>query len=979
MSKQNKTAAYEQYNYPIIAREEIAHQLAEDIRKRLWLWSYGKKATEDNASIPTGTYGTDETGWWGISGSFRGIGNNSPFPDESESGLSSVDNHGPGKFSIWFNEAWGNGIGDAGANDYNIKGATIDYTTSSGHEIWVENVQLSTEESIEGNLLVGCPLEITGGDSGVSEINGYWRITAARTITESGTEYVLLTLKDFHEENSLVLLNDYGFLGAYSNGGEVECDFGGDWYAFCPMDSGLSAVEFMSDVDIQHVHIGNVRGDDDKRPPDGGKFSADYNRYWRRTANPFRYHHYDKNAHRWLCNYDQHDGGDYYSVIESWRFLPIFTDPKEQVPPIWYKDTERTAWQIAGNKVEIQAEQLTDAAAMGAAQGSSAEQKASSDIVTNAKTDFTVTWNAVSETFITAAAEFNGVVHPIPSMGSGFNNQRPEWKETKIDTTCIWPWVEINLRRTGFVLEVNNTYKTNWLEKNKDVIDAVTLSGDPAGTTYGDKWLNGSWNLDGYRPEFNNTQPSWAYLYDELWGENGSALEKILSDLGDYDWFYDTDNVFIPYDIMKGWKEIETGEEYNSDDPPATGTEAAANWEFPLPTGTWRKVPKYTLGYMDGNGNDNPNVTGFMRDYEKGAPTSDDFEVKGASEIWPWPGIYIHPETNYTSSDFGNYTTNLLDRHGPLQVHDSVHYWEKTILILNAIIDVIESVEYADAELGTSLGWFIHSENYVYGDDDPVLADIYERADDSMLAVMDGSNPIDDSGDWISPPVVNVLQRRRHFYKVGPATPNWEGYHPSIPSQNRDSDLALRCFEFPPVDMYDSMIFWIKVGFRDGADFVDEAKSYLAEIRGIGNQVITQDDDEDTYYWIEFKDLFTDTGNNVLWAKFYLVNVHPNLFLNVAETYARFEIYARMSLHNYSTVGALAKYDWNKISDAVFERDLTYALLKPEDPTTDTDPPVHAPAEFFLTPVLYDANRPTRDLIGESQTHDDYVPEWHNS
>ena len=173
MSKTVKTAGWEEYDYPLVAGAELVHTLVEDIRKRLWLWSYGKQATAENVAIPTGTWGVDNTGWWGTNGSFR---EGNAFPDEDEGGLSSVDNKGPGEYSIWFHEGWGNNIGDAGASDYDIKGATIDHTTSSGHEIWIENVDLSVNESVNGNMLVDCPLEITGVGVPAAEINGYWRI-----------------------------------------------------------------------------------------------------------------------------------------------------------------------------------------------------------------------------------------------------------------------------------------------------------------------------------------------------------------------------------------------------------------------------------------------------------------------------------------------------------------------------------------------------------------------------------------------------------------------------------------------------------------------------------------------------------------------------------------------------------------------------------------------------------------------------------
>ena len=714
------------------------------------------------------------------------------------------------------------------------------------------------------------------------------------------------------------------------------------------MNTGVSTVEFMSDQDTQHVYVGNVRGDGDKRPPDGGIYSDDYNRYWRRTVNPYKYHHYDFNSHRWLC-YNQGISSNpaiyYHTVIESWRFLPIHTDPKEQVPPTWYKNTERTVWHIAGNKVEIQAEQLTDADAMGAAQSVTAEvdtnQAAGEQVEVNTITDFTVTWDDIVKNFVQAEGSFNGVVHPIPPRDTGLDDQRPAWRENKIDTTCIWPWVEIFLRKMNFVAEVNDVYKTNWLERNRFGNDAATIDGDPGGTTYEDKWWNGSvWNLDGYRSKYNPDQPPWAYLYDELWGENGRALEKVLSDLGEYDWFLDKSNIFITRKVMKRWKEIENGDESNHDDPQDTGSTAAADWEFSMPTATWRKVPKYTLGYMDGNGKDDPGVNGFMRDYEKGAPSSDDFESKMHNDLeeplienegYDWPGIYISPTTEaaYIASDFGNYETNLLERHGPLQVHDSVHYWERAVLVLNHIIDVIESIEYADMDLGDSTALYRHSENRGAGPTG-TLEDLYDEVDADINSSALANNPVDDPGDWVIHPGGEPSVTQNRVFRQPGRVGDW-----TISSTNFNLDLALRLINFPQIDMYESIMFYFKVHHAD--EFVVEPVEIqkLGTLIGLGITPITQEgfDGNDNYYWLEFADLFKVDGVYE-WAKMYLTNVHEDLYEYQAgnDNFAHAYIQVGVELHNYSSVGALAKYNSDLIVDDVFEVDITYAKLQLEDP-----------------------------------------------
>ena len=107
------------------------------------------------------------------------------------------------------------------------------------------------------------------------------------------------------------------------------------------------------------------RGDGDKRPPDGGKYSCDINDHWVRTVNPNIYHHFDENSHRWTVSNETDGeilGGDwvqYSTCIPSHRWLPKQCDPKEHnLSPLYYLDTPRVKWKY-GSKVGISKSQIT--------------------------------------------------------------------------------------------------------------------------------------------------------------------------------------------------------------------------------------------------------------------------------------------------------------------------------------------------------------------------------------------------------------------------------------------------------------------------------------------------------------------------------------------------------------------------------------------------------------------------------------------
>ncbi len=969
-------ASWEEFDYPLAVGGEVCHRLAEDIRKKLWLILYGKSANADNTSEPSGTYeGEDEAGWWGNNGPFR---EGNAFADFGTGGLSATLNRGPNFVDIWYDDSWG---------PYSVVGATQNYGGLGNHEIWFEdeNIDSAGNETVGGNLLVNCPLEITEVDGDTTELNGFWRIKSKRTVNISGTDYILCRLEDFHQEIELVLLNDRGHPGtSYTKGGAAECDFGGDWYMFCPRAGIDGNIDFTSDSVMIHHYVGNVRGDGELRPPDGGRYSRDHNKYWIRTVNQNKYHHYDYNAHRWV-GMAQRRGEplvDYFTVMDSWRMLPINSDPKERVPPHWYKDTSRTAWQIAGNKVEFAKEQLTHWSTMGAAQGSQRHLRTdpSNLVRTTDIADYTVYWDSDTEVYMTGQ---------FPPMNDNpqWHKQREGWKEFKFGSRCMWAWIEVVASR-GFVEEVNATYKTNWLNTNSKVVDPVTKTGDPGnpGDTYEEKWLNGSWNLDGYRPHYNNTQPRFDHLHSIYWGENGRSIEKILSDLGDYDWWYDVTNKYVPDDldpaksILNRYGNIYF-EEANNDDPPGDTGPAAAEWEHPTPHGTWRKVPKWTLGYVDDDEADDPGVTGFMRDKESGTPDGaeiDDYitlvhnsleEPLVGSEWYAFHSLYSKQAP--ANSEFGDYATNLLDRHGPVHVHDSVAFYERAYRVLNLMLDVLDELRLAT---DTAASVTVHESDALdgiwivpeaYGD--PDLTTLHNR----VLQWIE-TNFDTDPTDWPAP--VSPAPKLRSQMIYGWRDPNWElSGTPLDFAYYRQ--IAIKFTGLVNSDLYVEMFARITI-HKMGS--VKKTWSHAAVIEGL-DELITQEEftGSDIYKYIS-GDKIGDA--NIEFMRLWLVNhgVAPVWQSDVPLITWLAEIYCVISAELMNAdLGIIFVIDWDAIADIVWQRDDTYAKKSLLDPTEDDKPPIYEPMELFLPPTIYDANKPESDYYGLSYNWADYIAEWH--
>jgi len=1001
----DKIAGWEDFEYPLELRKEICHLYAEDIRRRLWLILLGYNANEYNTQEPTVVIGSDGksyecilnhtstaddapvtgaswqtywrlhdasgmrgsawtvdttyiAGWNAKNGGFRG-GN--AFHHYGTSPTSEAM-RGPFFVSVWFEGRWGNNLDNAGPSAYNIVGATQNHDSVGYSEIWFLQSTIATHvpgesETVAGNLIPGCPLEISGVHADVAEANGYWRIKSARQINENGTDYVLVRLEDLHGDEELTLLNDWGFGGSYTKGGEAACNFGGDWYAFCPRTAIDQEIEFMMDKNMKHIAENNARCDNEMRPPDGGRYSRDSNKYWIRTVNPNRYHHYDVNAHRWVGK----SNDPYYTVIESWRMLPIQTDPKEQVAPYWYKDTGRLDWRIAGNKVEIAREHLTDWSAMGPVQGSQTHLDTDPEHVETLDVNYlSVYWDAPTENYVWGE---------YPPMSGGLNSQHEGWKEHKFNTRCLWAWIEVAARKGEFVAQVNAAYKINWLEEHRYDTD-ISIAGDPAGTTYEDKWWDGnSWDLSGYRPKYNSDQKEWDYLYSKYWGENGSAVEKILSDLNRYDWWFDSTAIYVPWNIKHDYGEIKFGIKDNHDSPPQSGTTEAAEWEHPTPAGTWRKVPDVSLGYVDGPSATDPGVTGFMREKEKGAPPGVDYRtvmhggagISAPENFW-FHSIYVASTPG--SGEFGNYSGNLKDRHGPVHIHDGIAYYERVLLVLQLMRDVLNQMKYRDItpEVGITKDW---------GD----------LNIESEISVLQTATQVEFDSTWNE----YILTLQNHDPTTW-STNSYGAYGDVHTSKDMWWNGSYWVGEAEG-DSHGEFIFKLEgvsqtgikeVLVRVKIEKVQGTQVYHvpAELWGFGNEIVRQENNSgrDIYMWLQ-SSRFGTLPSEELYAQIWLANPTEPAVFNPSNSHWSLEISCDISVQTGDIV-VIGIVNYDNVADVIWTRDDTYAKLQLFDPVEDEKAPVHEPVEMYISPTVYDAKRPENDSEGSCYTWADYVAEF---
>lgn len=705
-------------DWPLTDKQVITHLAAEDLRRWIWLLLYGKAATAQKAEdggIEESNPNRFAQKWadWML-----------PYSQAMQTSFTQAMTtrpHAqavPGAITVWYEDSFTS----------NISG--IDFSQYEQGELVISNCQQITKNSIWNwngtgtptpqqeqwykeydDWRPGTPFLLTGCSD--ERNNGFYRVLSRRM---SGSTLYLRACSNDGQPVSFFA----------DNQGTMSCNFGGDWWTLRGMNGHETASSGYADEgpgnffdnledatyqlgitnqwwtwkDQYHRYEGNARGPHDGRPPSGGPFAIDFNGDWIRGVNPYLYHCYDQNAHRYILK------GDFDSLLflyfAAWRadeYLSIQTDPKEQVPPYFFVDKENAHWKYGG-KVPIRKNQISNPAKLGPVNQCLA-----------------AAWQTQSSGWVAIATHRQYLTATLRAVGTGYMitygdvpplkiwlSPRDWWEQLKYDT-ALQNMVEYTVEQYGWMMTVDNDYKINWFAVNHPswmppesqqqvpyLLEYELYNGDVQGRTY--QQVYAEKGISAYRPDCDPSMPAYAELHDELWGENGSAIELILKKLGSnyYDWFYDDITPFISERIHKFRAKFLASENPQYWQFPTTihgvvcnNLEDVANVCWPIPLGTWRRTWKRTLGYVR---------EGKMRDSSRGEPPCHNYEDYSWND--PYGEYHLtmpghHRFSDPASGDFGG--EDLAANHGPdFEANGREYYTTRVWQILNDCRQVLKSL-----------------------------------------------------------------------------------------------------------------------------------------------------------------------------------------------------------------------------------------------------------------------------------------------
>ncbi len=794
------------------------------------------------------------------------------------------------------------------------------------------------------------------------------------------------------------------------------------------------------------------RGPNDGRPPSGGYLACDFNKDWVRGVNPNLYHSYDRNAHRWFV-YGEVDSetatGPFYCLsmfVPSHQFLPRQVDPKEQVSPFFFADTNRLHWKY-GPKVAIRAAQITNPAKLGAIQACIPNGYMTTHGFAGTSSDRQ--YGTVYSVTTGSGASYciNGM-YPDPP---GTQATPPNLVNHKYDE-ALQNMIELACEEYGWTWPVDDDYKVHWLTLNADSCCSLDLEKELIGTqtgtyTYGSAYA--AHGLSAYNPWLDNYQPEYALMNDELWGENSSAFELIMKLIGSHDWYYDTVTPYACKRLLDRREEIRnygsaywTASDVLGPYDPDTGYEGREHRGvmcytkndyldvyLPLPKETLRRTWPRTLGRVrswqmryggrtdptcdtySNYGLDPDGLTPFIMfghirmkattDHDEFfgwslsiAPSSDTVTVNGnvtgnikaGYKVYAWTGstykeypvlkaIY-NSETGLTTiqigGDFGTDlpTTiygdaDLSSRHdAEYTINSTDIYLSRVWRILNDCKTVLAYLKYRDLQVN-----IVMMDNILGLNGGAGHASIYD-----LLAAYEADFQARWNGDmstWspISPGAVGV---HLPFYYRNDSRQWHQSSEVAI-----YHEAAIRISSSTPYDR-DAVAFMIKLRVQRVEFFGSQnSKPCFMGIPGVG---VVQPLYDPRYYYIPVR---AET-NKTIYLRLAMVDRGPFGNWQIVSSY-----YCQTS--HVTTVqivggsqGFLARFDWERFSDAIWQRlreRADFMLIDPFGP--DTKPPV-VENDWVVTddedgrPMLYDSNFPEDWVDGMPWPYDNpgYSPCW---
>lgn len=356
------------------------------------------------------------------------------------------------------------------------------------------------------------------------------------------------------------------------------------------------------------------------------------NNLWLLTVDPNKYAHWNFNAGRpdieaegrWIISqhgYDEVEGW-LYGKWKAYQELPVHTDPYEQIPHIRDSSGVRARHHPAErNREDISIKLQT--------QG----RRSYHDGFIGTPPNETYWFDRFRSDMVSEYTRLNG--DPADSIQQG-----PDYREPKKNSAFqdrIQHLIEQNYK---YITKVDEDWKLAWqywyvygIEMS---VDNIAGCSNPVynraaggykvpedGWGYKSFYVKGNvvwwWNnfyvciQDGgehyepgvasgweeywthvlYQPNYIKTHPMYVQFSDPLFYCNSSAFEKVLKNIGHYDWYWDT-NAEVPWWMYQRYYYLMTEELV---DPGGQGFMQDALQRWPKPRGCWRRIWRYTQNW----------------------------------------------------------------------------------------------------------------------------------------------------------------------------------------------------------------------------------------------------------------------------------------------------------------------------------------------------------------------------------------------
>ena len=426
------------------------------------------------------------------------------------------------------------------------------------------------------------------------------------------------------------------------------------------------------EVDIFVFNADDTPGDmlDQQLPIIAGKLNSNF---WLLCVDPNKYAHWNKNAGRpdigadarWIISHHGYieppDGpGWTYGRWEAWRELPTHTNPFEQIPHVKVSNVDSARHHPVGPKMEYITKNIRPTLQRSYHDGTigtepwihsqdadkvSEYARVSGDPVGSLQ----IGPSYIDSKYIQALQD--RVIHCLEinygylvEVDQFFKDRWQQWNTygNEIEDTQIVGCVN---RHSGYAGQYKGTYTLSRSYQLGDVVYwnyywwrcikylafsySTTAPGEPGGAEY---WANSAGQaLPLHQPDYIPSDPLYVQFSDYLHTCNSSAYEKVLKNIGHFDWWWD-DRGDGGFPTVPWWMYQEhyyKMTEHRAD--PDAGHAKMADERYPLPRGCWRRVWRYTMCWD------------HDRDEGQKARLGKIIDIDGQKVSMMWPGELGNP------------------------------------------------------------------------------------------------------------------------------------------------------------------------------------------------------------------------------------------------------------------------------------------------------------------------------------------------